>query len=63
MSRFHQRLREDLNNPEFAQAFYNMSADIALLQVPEEALNASRDQNQPNILRTYTDPDKGQICP
>jgi len=40
MSRFHQRLREDLKDPEFAQAFYDMSADIALLQVLEEARKA-----------------------
>jgi transcriptional regulator with XRE-family HTH domain len=37
MSRFHQRLREDLQDPEFAAAFYSMSADITLLQVLEEA--------------------------
>jgi hypothetical protein len=29
MSRFHQRLREDLKDPEFAEAFYEMSAEIA----------------------------------
>ena len=37
MSRFHQRLREDLHDPEFARAFYDMSADLTLLQVIEEA--------------------------
>ena len=37
MSRFHQRLREDLEDTEFAEAFYDMSVDIALLQVLEEA--------------------------
>ena len=37
MSRFHQRLREDLRDPEFAEAFYDMSVDIALLQVLEQA--------------------------
>ena len=37
MSRFHQRLREDLSDPEFAEAFYDMSVDIALLQVLEQA--------------------------
>lgn len=37
MSRFHQRLREDLRDPEFATAFYDMSIDIALLQVLEQA--------------------------
>jgi len=37
MSIFHQRLREDLSDPEFAEAFYDMSADIALLQILEEA--------------------------
>lgn len=37
MSRFHQRLREDLKDAEFAEAFYDMSADIALLQVLEQA--------------------------
>lgn len=31
MSRFHQRLRKDLQDPEFAAAFYDMSVDIALL--------------------------------
>ncbi|MDQ6643869.1 MAG: helix-turn-helix transcriptional regulator [Chloroflexota bacterium] len=40
MSRFHQHLREDLKNPEFAVAFYDMSVDIALLQVLEEARKA-----------------------
>src|SRR5579864_9665840 len=40
MSRFHQRLREDLRDPEFAKAFYDMRADIALLQVLEEARKA-----------------------
>ena len=40
MSRFHQRLGEDLNDPEFAEAFYDMSVDIALLQVLEEARKA-----------------------
>ncbi len=40
MSRFHQRLNEDLQNPEFAEAFYDMSVDIALLQVLEEARKA-----------------------
>src|SRR5437016_7012151 len=37
MSRFHQHLREDLSDPEFAAAFYDMSVDIALLQVLEQA--------------------------
>jgi|GEM_PF-2526997 len=40
MSRFHQRLREDLRDPEFAEAFYDMSVDIALLQVLEQARKA-----------------------
>jgi transcriptional regulator with XRE-family HTH domain len=40
MSRFDQRLREDLNDPEFAEAFYDMSVDIALLQVLEQARKA-----------------------
>src|SRR6266487_3632335 len=40
MSRFHQHLREDLRDPEFAAAFYDMSVDIALLQVLEEARKA-----------------------
>ena len=40
MSRFHQRLHEDLNDPEFAAAFYDMSAEIALLQVLEQARKA-----------------------
>jgi len=40
MSRFHQRLREDLRDPEFAAAFYDMSVDIALLQVLEQARRA-----------------------
>ena len=33
MSRFHQQRREDLRDPEFADAFYDMSVDIALLQM------------------------------
>ena len=37
MSRFHQRLHEDLSDPEFAAAFYDMSVEIALLQVLEQA--------------------------
>ena len=40
MSRFHQRLREDLQDPEFAAAFNVMSAEIALLQVLEQARKA-----------------------
>ena len=40
MSRFHQRLREDLRYPEFAEAFYDMSAEIALLHILEEARKA-----------------------
>jgi len=40
MSRFHQRLREDLYDPEFVQAIYDMSADIAPLQMPKEARKA-----------------------
>jgi len=40
MSRFHQHLREDLSDPEFAEAFYDMSVDIALLQVLEQARKA-----------------------
>jgi hypothetical protein len=40
MSRFHQRLHEDLSDPKFAKAFYSTSADIALLQVLEEAQKA-----------------------
>ena len=40
MSRFHQRLHEDLKDPEFAAAFYDMSVDIALLQVLEQARKA-----------------------
>ena len=40
MSRFHQRLRKDLQDPEFAAAFYDMSVDIALLQVLEQARKA-----------------------
>jgi transcriptional regulator with XRE-family HTH domain len=37
MSRFHQRLNEDLKDSEFAATFYDMSVDIALLQVLEQA--------------------------
>ena len=37
MSRFHQRLRKDLEDPEVAADFYQMTAEIALLQVLEEA--------------------------
>jgi len=33
-------MREDLSDPEFAEAFYDMSADIALLQALEEARKA-----------------------
>ncbi len=40
MSRFHQRLHEDLKDPDFAEAFYDMSTDIALLQVLEQARKA-----------------------
>jgi len=40
MNRFHQHLREDLKDPEFAAAFYDMSVDIALLQVLEQARKA-----------------------
>jgi len=40
MNRFHQHLREDLRDPEFAEAFYDMSVDIALLQVLEQARKA-----------------------
>lgn len=40
MSRFHQHLREDLRDLEFAAAFYDMSVDIALLQVLEQARKA-----------------------
>src|SRR5436305_9658147 len=40
MSRFHQRLDEDVEDSEFAEAFYDMSADITLLQVLEEARKA-----------------------
>ena len=40
MSRFHQRLREDLRDPEFADAFNEMSVDIALIQVLEQARKA-----------------------
>jgi transcriptional regulator with XRE-family HTH domain len=40
MSRFHQRLHEDLKDPEFAATFYDMSAEIALLQVLEQARKA-----------------------
>lgn len=41
MSRFHQRLREDLKDVDFAAAFYDMSVDIALLQVLEQARRPS----------------------
>src|SRR5215831_18600758 len=40
MSRFHQRLREDVSDPEFAEACYDMGVGIALLQVLEEARKA-----------------------
>jgi len=40
MSRFHQHLRQDLKDPEFATSFYDMSAEIALLQVLEQARKA-----------------------
>ena len=37
MSRFHQKLSKDLKDAEFAEAFYDMSVDIALIQVLEQA--------------------------
>ena len=40
MSRFHQRLRKNLEDPEFAAAFYDMSVEISLLQVLEQARKA-----------------------
>ena len=40
MSRFHQRLRKDLQDPEFAAAFYQTEVEIALLQVLEQARKA-----------------------
>lgn len=40
MSRFHQRLREDLKASEFAATFYDMSVDIALL-VPSHLTSAA----------------------
>ncbi len=40
MSRFHQRLNEDLKDAEFAETFYDMSVDIALIQVLEQARKA-----------------------
>lgn len=40
MSRFHQRLHEDLLDPEFAAAFNDMSAETALLRVPEQGRRA-----------------------
>lgn len=40
MSRFHQRLREHLQDPEFAEAFAEMGAEIALIQALEEAREA-----------------------
>ncbi len=52
MSRFHQHLREDLRDSEFAEAFYDMSVDIALLQVLEQArkaLNVSENLTQTQL--------------
>ncbi|HEY7348342.1 MAG TPA: helix-turn-helix transcriptional regulator [Ktedonobacterales bacterium] len=37
MSRFHQRLRKDLEDPEVAADFYQATAEIALMQALEEA--------------------------
>lgn len=37
MSRFHQRLRKDLEDSEVAADFYQATAEIALMQVLEEA--------------------------
>jgi transcriptional regulator with XRE-family HTH domain len=37
MSRFHQRLRKDLEDTEVAADFYQMSAEIAFMQALEEA--------------------------
>src|SRR3984893_372223 len=63
MSRFHQHLREDLRDPEFAEAFNDMSVDIALLQVLEEArkvLNVSEKElaermgvQRPSVTRLF----------
>lgn len=41
MSRFQQRLRANLRDPEFAEAFYDMSAGIARFQKPERASRPS----------------------
>lgn len=41
MSRFHQRLRKDLEDPEVAADFYEMTAAIVLMQALEEARKAS----------------------
>ncbi len=49
-SRFHQRLCEDLKDPEFAVAFCNTSAEIARLQIFEragQALNISENLPSP----------------
>jgi transcriptional regulator with XRE-family HTH domain len=40
MSRFHQRLRQDLRDPEVAADFYQETAEIVLMQVLEEARKA-----------------------
>jgi transcriptional regulator with XRE-family HTH domain len=37
MSRFHQRLRKDLEDPEFAAGYREMDAELSLLQAIEEA--------------------------
>ncbi|HVB20884.1 MAG TPA: helix-turn-helix transcriptional regulator [Ktedonobacteraceae bacterium] len=65
MSRFHQRLRKDLKDPEFTAAFYDMSVDIALLQVLEQArkaLNVSEKElaermgvQRPTVTRLFND--------
>lgn len=37
MSRFHQRLRQDLRDPEVAADFYQATAEMVLMQALEEA--------------------------
>lgn len=46
MSRFYQRLQEDLGDPEFAEAFYDMSEEIALLQLSEQTRKALNDSEK-----------------
>src|SRR5579875_227509 len=57
MSRLHQRLSEDLQDREFAEAFYDMSVDIALLFLTDLMLFSSRRNTS---LRRFSVADRGK---